>query len=48
MMRPEMHARADHADAGGGDEQLVARPLGHDLGVAGDDFDAGFSGGFRH
>ena len=32
----QLDAGADHADAGGGDEQLVAGAALHDLGVAGD------------
>ncbi len=38
---PELDALADHADAGGVEEELVAGALVHDLGVAGDDLHAG-------
>ena len=40
--------RADHADAGRVDEQLVAGAALHDLGVAGDDVHAGLARRARH
>ena len=36
------------ADAGGGDEEVVDLAAARDFGVAGDEVDAGFGGGFGH
>src|ERR1035437_3299424 len=44
----EMDAGADASDARGVDEDAVARALFDDLGIAGDDLDAGGFGGLAH
>lgn len=46
--RSDVHARWDHPDPGGVDEDLVGAAFGYHLGVAGDDADAGARGGLAH
>ena len=48
LLGPDAQPVGHHADAGGVDEKPVRTALSDDLGVAGDDADAGVGGGLAH